>query len=157
RRWGPDGLYTNTLYRLSETFLSKIQPALELGRSFIRPEYQRSYTPLLLLWKGLAQFVVQHPQYKVLFGSVSISNTYRPISQDLMVAFLRQHCTQEDLARYVEPAVACEERTATRMQKALSACPDIEEISACLADLEPVHKAVPVLLRQYLKLGGKLL
>jgi hypothetical protein len=33
----------------------------------------------------------------------------------------------------------------------------IEEISAFIADIEPDAKGVPVLLRHYLKLGGKLL
>jgi hypothetical protein len=34
---------------------------------------------------------------------------------------------------------------------------DIEEVSGIVADLEPDQKGVPVLLKQYLKLGGKML
>jgi putative hemolysin len=34
---------------------------------------------------------------------------------------------------------------------------DLEDLSDCVADLEPTRTGVPVLLRQYLKLGGKLL
>ena len=33
----------------------------------------------------------------------------------------------------------------------------LEDLSDCVADLEPSRTGVPVLLRQYLKLGGKLL
>ncbi len=50
---GVGGLYTNTLFRYDARVFEKIGPALELGRSFIRPEYQRQYAPLLLLWKGM--------------------------------------------------------------------------------------------------------
>jgi hypothetical protein len=34
---------------------------------------------------------------------------------------------------------------------------DLDDITGLIADLEPDHKGVPVLLRQYLKLGGKVL
>src|SRR5262249_29497770 len=34
---------------------------------------------------------------------------------------------------------------------------DIEEISGLVADLEPDQKGVPILFKQYLKLGGKML
>ena len=48
-REGRKGLYTSTLFRYDERFFATIGPALELGRSFVRPEYQRQYAPLLLL------------------------------------------------------------------------------------------------------------
>ncbi len=51
---GSGDLYTNTLFRYGNDFLRKLGPALELGRSFIRPEYQRGFAPLLTLWKGIA-------------------------------------------------------------------------------------------------------
>ena len=34
---------------------------------------------------------------------------------------------------------------------------DVEEISALIADVDPKQKGMPILLKQYLKLGGKLL
>ena len=43
--------------------MARLSPALELGRSFVRAEYQRNYSALLSLWKGIGQFVVRHPQY----------------------------------------------------------------------------------------------
>src|SRR5580700_8336398 len=52
RAHGIKGLYTNTVFRYDEKLFLKIGSALELGRSFVRPEYQRQYAPLLLLWKG---------------------------------------------------------------------------------------------------------
>jgi hypothetical protein len=84
-RHGKNGLYTNTLFRFSPDFFNRIHPALELGRSFVRPEYQKSYLPLLLLWKGIGHFVAQRPWYRVLFGPVSISASYTSMSQSLIV------------------------------------------------------------------------
>ena len=81
-------LYTSTLFRYDAQFLRRMGPALELGRSFVRVEYQKSFAPLLLLWKGIGKYVAGNPRYKVLFGPVSISNRYHAISRELMVGFL---------------------------------------------------------------------
>jgi putative hemolysin len=70
---GVDGLYTRTLFKYDERLITRLSPALELGRSFVTTDYQRNYNALLLLWKGIGQFVVRHPKYRVLFGPVSIS------------------------------------------------------------------------------------
>jgi len=80
---GVEGLYTRTLFRYDSRLIARLSPALELGRSFVRAEYQRNYNALLLLWKGVAQFVVRHPQYRVLFGTVSISSRYSDTSHRL--------------------------------------------------------------------------
>ena len=37
----------------------QIGPALELGRAFVQPGYQRDFSPLLLLWKGISRLVAQ--------------------------------------------------------------------------------------------------
>src|SRR5581483_1691614 len=69
---GIKGLYTSTLFKYDTRFFEALGPALELGRSFIRIEYQRQYTPLLIMWKGIGRYLVSMPQVPVLFGAVSI-------------------------------------------------------------------------------------
>jgi len=81
------GLYTSSLFNFDPKFFDAIGPAAELGRSFIRPEYQKQFTPLLLLWKGLARYAVLHAKVPVLFGAVSISNNYNRSSRELLVRF----------------------------------------------------------------------
>ena len=51
---GLAGLYTSTLFGYRPEFFQRLGPAIELGRSFIRPEFQKQYAPLLLLGKALA-------------------------------------------------------------------------------------------------------
>jgi putative hemolysin len=63
---GVEGLYTRTLFRYDERLMARLSPALELGRSFVRAEFQKNYNALLLLWKGIGRFVVRHPEYRVL-------------------------------------------------------------------------------------------
>ena len=160
-RFGKKGLYTNTLFAYKRAFLDRIGPALEMGRSFVRAEYQKNYAPLLLLWKGIGQFVVRNPQYKVLFGPVSISNEYNAASRQLIVKFLETYSQSEDLAKLVRarsPFRTRPLRVLEHLDDDLSGAAvwDIEELSALIADIETDQKGVPILLKQYLKLGGKL-
>jgi putative hemolysin len=157
QRMGPKGLYTWRLFAWQPSFLNRLQPALELGRSFVRPEYQKTYAPLLLLWRGIGQFLVRHPWYKVLFGPVSISAGYNIASRQLMVKFLSTYHPASHLAPLVRarnPFRAQHPRQADDLFS-LSAS-DVEELSALIADIEIDRKGVPVLLKQYLKLGGEL-
>jgi putative hemolysin len=158
-RWGLRGLYTSTLFRLSRDFYSAIQPALELGRSFVSREYQKGYLPLLLLWKGLGQYVASHPQYRILFGPVSISNAYSPSSRALMVSFLRSRCRNERLAVHIQPKRKFRVRAAGDCdpKNFATLLANVDELSEVVADLEPDHKGVPILLQHYLNLGGQIL
>ena len=156
-RFGQKGLYTDSLFRFKWGFFGRIGPSLELGRSFIRPEYQRAFAPLMLLWKGIGAFVARHPEYSTLIGAVSVSNQYSPASREL-------------IARYFENRNASE-RGVVRARRPLrgklvqkweadalcSLLPDLEDLSAPIADLEPDGKGIPILVKQYVKLGGKLL
>lgn len=161
-RYGLHGLYTHTLFKFGRGFLRHPAMAdgmaLELGRSFVRPEYQRSFAPLLALWRGIAAYVCHHPQYRVLFGPVSISNDYLPASRLMLVEYLKRHCLDGELSRLIKPRTPVRRRhPLTGLSKDFAQLPNLDTISALLSQLEPDQKGVPVLLRQYLKLGGKLL
>ncbi len=154
-RFGIKGLYTSTLFTYKEAFFRHMPDAVELGRSFVRKEYQKSYSPLLLLWKGIARYIALDPRYRVLFGAVTISETYTPASRQLIVAFLKGKSYAPHLARLVRP------RTAMLQGNKRSGGPrldpelitDIEELSTLVSDMETDRKGVPVLLRQYVRTG----
>ncbi len=153
---GIGGLYSATLFTLKAGFFPRIGPSLEMGRSFVRPEYQKSYAPLLLLWKGLARMVVREPRYRVLFGPVSITRDYRPASRRLMAGYLEGNVTNPGLARLVRPRIPLRGQSwLARAARTLVA--DLDDLLALVDDIEADGKGIPVLLRQYLKLGGKLL
>jgi putative hemolysin len=155
---GCDGLYTHTLFSYGNAFVKRLGQALELGRSFVRIEYQKSYGPLLLLWRAIAAYVLLHPQYRVLFGPVSISGEYRPDSHALLVEFLKRHCYDTQLAKHVKPRHAFRNAgTLAALHGDLRPLSDLSAISNLLARIEPDGKEVPILLKQYLKLGGRLL
>ena len=65
-------LYTASLFQYGPEFLERMGPAIELGRSFVRAEYQRGFQPLLLLWNGIGAFGSRNPRYRV-FSVRSVS------------------------------------------------------------------------------------
>ena len=149
---GVDGLYTRRLFRYDDRLIARLSPALELGRSFVRSEYQKNYNALLLLWKGIGQLVVRSPEYRILFGAVSISARYADASHRLLISFLEQNHRHEDLAALVE---GIHPGSARRPDQGLPR--SLEEVDRLVARIEPDGKGMPVLLRQYLKLNAQVL
>ncbi len=156
---GISGLYTSTLFRYDERIFQKLGPALELGRSFVRPEYQRQYAPLLLLWKGIAGMVARQPEIPVLFGAVSISNDYNEASREMIYRFFEAHMQHDELAGLIEPRRPFRPGLLRRWDcRGMShALRDLDELSQPITDVEADGKGLPILLRQYAKIGGKLL
>ena len=116
---------------------------------------------MLLLWKGIGHYLVRHPQYRYLFGPVSISSDYSERSRQLITSALTRHYQIQELSSLVSSRMP----VGIRRMKISGIDPaqsdpllqDIENISALVADFENDGKGVPVLLRHYLSLGGKLL
>jgi putative hemolysin len=158
QRYGENGLYTKTLFQYRPAFLQQINNALELGRSFIRLEYQKLYFPLLLLWKGIGHFVARYPQHKTLFGPVTISNSYNTLSRQLMVSYLKTNNYTPDLAKLVKPRmpIRLTSLKGRETQAFTTLIKDMEELSGLISDIECDQKGIPVLLRHYVKLGGKM-
>jgi putative hemolysin len=151
---GSRGLYTYSLYKYPPRILRELRQGIELGRSFVRLEYQRSYAPLLMLWRGIGQFIERAPQYATLFGSVSISSAYSAESRRLMVQYLSSHRASTALQRRIIARQPCDLLEA--VSRSLTAPTTIEELSRMIADVEPDRKGIPVLLKQYLRLGGRI-
>ncbi len=158
-RFGPKGLYTESLFRFQWGFISRLGPSLELGRSFIRPEYQKQFAPLLLLWKGIGSFVARHPEYSMLIGAVSVSNQYSPASRELIARYFEAQGAVGEWRGTVRARRPLRGNLVQKWETATlcALLPEMDDLSAPIADLEPDGKGVPVLVKQYVKLGGKLL
>src|SRR5580700_513509 len=156
---GVNGLYTSTLFRYDPRLFEKLGPALELGRSFVRPEYQRQYAPLLLLWKGIARLLATHAATPVLFGAVSISNDYNKASREMIYRFFEARMMEDDLAGLIEPRRPFRPGFLRRWDcgSMCRALRDLDELAQPITDIEADGKGLPILLRQYAKIGGKLL
>lgn len=155
--YGKRGLYTHRLFRYRTGMFEMLNPAIELGRSFVRTEYQRSFAPMMLLWCGIGRFIERSPKYAVLFGPVSISNSYSSASRQVIVEYLSAHTAETHLVSQVKPRRPFCDRREFAPEARVSFPVSIDELSRVIAQIEPDHKGVPVLLRQYLRLGGRIL
>ncbi|MGA7294830.1 MAG: GNAT family N-acyltransferase [Terriglobales bacterium] len=162
RRHGIKGLYTNTVFRYDEQLFLKIGSALELGRSFVRLEYQRQYAPLLLLWKGIARFVATQPETPVLFGAVSISNEYSRLSREMIVRYFEQRKDKDEDGREFGDLIRARTPFRAPMLRRwdcgalCSVLRDLDELAEPISDVEEDGKGLPILLKQYAKVGGRL-
>jgi putative hemolysin len=159
RTYGKRALYTHTLFSYRSGLIKQMGPALELGRSFVNPEYQRNFNSLQLLWKGIGTFVVRNPDYRVLFGTVSISSEYESMSRVLIASFLRANKFLPELAKGIRARNPLRQHRVGGSESGPSkfVVKDLREVSELITEIEAKQKSIPVLLKQYLKLGGKLL
>lgn len=156
---GVKGLYTNALFRFEPTFVNHLQGAIEFGRSFVRPEYQRKFNSLLLIWRGIGEFIRRNQQYRILFGPVSISSDYHAVSKTLLIKFLKEKKFNPNLSPYVTARRPFRPTRNRHLDQTLlqANIRDVDDISFLISEIEKDGKGVPILLKHYLKLDGKLL
>jgi putative hemolysin len=89
-RRGLAGLYTASLFRYSDEALPRIAQGLELGRSFVVPDYWGSRS-LDYLWQGIGAYLRRHPRVRYLFGAVSISAALPQAAREQLVAYYSRY------------------------------------------------------------------
>ena len=143
-----ENLYLHRMFDFGPDFVNRQQPCLELGRSFLIPEYQRSFQGLFLLWRGIGAFVCQYPQYRTLYGTVSVSKLY-----DVRSATVIQQAMVTPTSR-VSPRAPFEHKLHPEVQDFAQKHELKCHVSALLKGIEPDGKDVPILLKHYSKLGA---
>lgn len=154
---GSRGMYTSTLFGFSPELLKQLQNGIELGRSFIIPEYQGHPFVLSLLWKGIGAFVAKNPRHHLLFGPVSISNEYSHLSRSLMVEFLRQEKMHHHWADWVNARRPFVSYLPDHHEMKLRDCGNLDHVTAVISEMEHDNKGMPILLKHYLKLNSRVL
>ncbi|MDO5471231.1 MAG: lysophospholipid acyltransferase family protein [Akkermansia sp.] len=156
---GFKGIYNSGFFSFSKKLQQVLRRGLEMGRAFICKEYQRHPASLDTLWMGIGHYLRRHPEYRYLYGTVSISGEYTPASRALILSYLKAHCMQQELvgeAKAFYPPTDCD-LLSEDARLIPTALPELRLLTGMVADLEPDNKSIPVLLRQYLRLGGEML
>ncbi len=156
RAHGVAGLYSHTLFDYGPSLLRRIEPAIELGRSFVALPYQRSPQGLYLLWRGIGTFLSRHPHYRRLFGPVTISPHYSRLSQNLLVSFLCETLGAPELSPFVMPRQPIPPtRRAPDLELGARAIEEMQTLSELISHIEPDRKRAPILVEHYARLGGR--
>jgi putative hemolysin len=103
RERGLAGFYTASLFEYGADVLPRLQQGVELGRSFVAPEYWGSRS-IDYLWQGIGAYLRRHPEARYLFGPVSISAALPVAAREQIVAYYaRYYGTPERCARSRRP------------------------------------------------------
>ncbi len=157
-RYGKKGFYIQSLFRIDNSFLPILAQCIELGRSFIVKEYQKKPLPLFLLWKGILYFLIKNPEYRYLIGPVSISSRFSNYSKGVIINFMKTNYYDHEFARFISPrntfrVPISKEDTEVIFEKSN----DINKLDKFIQDIETEDFRMPVLLKKYIKLNGKII
>ena len=95
---GQPNITSSHLYRFSEPFIKDYLPhVMELGRSFVAPDYQsskagaKSLFTMDNLWDGIATVILQHPDTWYFLGKMTIYPSYDETARNLIIHFMNKH------------------------------------------------------------------
>lgn len=154
--FGKSGFYTNKLFKFKKDFKPVLERSIELGRSFIREEYQRHPLTLLLLWQGILELLMKNKAYRYLLGAVSISNDFSTISKEIMILYLKSQFFDHERAKYIKARKPFKVKYKDISKTLLDAHKDsLKDIENLIEELEPFGLKIPVLLKKYLGQNAK--
>ncbi len=106
---------TSKLFHFTEKFTKGFLPrTIELGRSFVQPDYQSSKAgakalfALDNLWDGLGGLAKDHPEIEFFFGKVTMYPHFHPQARNLILSFMLKHFPDPDSIMWPLPEVAIE-------------------------------------------------
>ncbi|MCZ8357599.1 MAG: GNAT family N-acetyltransferase [Microcystis sp. LE19-388.1G] len=142
-------LYLNRMFEFGPDFVNQKEACLEMGRSFLIPEYQRNFQGLYLLWRGIGAFVCKYPHYRTLYGTISISKLY----------------DQRSVALIETALVSPTDSVKPRANFSYDLHPEVldfaqnhelkNHLTTLLKGIETDAKDLPILLKQYQKMGAQ--
>ena len=141
-------LYSSPLFDYSDTATKLFEGGLELGRSFVQPQYWGKLS-LDYLWQGIGAYLARHTDVKYLFGPVSLSQNLPKKARDLLVSHYGSHYQDpENLASAKKPYVVDVGPTVS-----MTGPQDTENAAAAFvnmrAQLDFLGVKIPTLYKQY--------
>ncbi len=154
---GVSGFYTDSLFRYGEQMSPVLEKTIELGRSFVAPEYQKRPASLMLLWKGIVYLLLKHKQFRNMLGPVTISGEFRDSSKTIIAAYLGKHHFNEKLGAFVKPVTGMKGIKSDIDISLIEGISSVDLISKLINDIEQEERPIPVLVKKYLSLSSSVL
>ena len=152
-------LATSHMFHFSEKFVKEYLPyTIELGRSFVAPEYQSSKAgakaifALDNLWDGLGALAIQRPNMKYFFGKMTMYPEYNRQARDLIQFFLFKQF--EDKEKLVTPFDPLKIETSEEYMKSILTEPEFKDDYKLLnAEVRRLGVNLPPLVNSYMSLS----
>ena len=156
---GQPHLATSHMFHFSDKFIKEYLPyTIELGRSFVSPEYQSSKAgakaifALDNLWDGLGALAIQRPNMKYFFGKMTMYPEYNRQARDLIQYFLFKHF--EDKEKLVVPVEPLKIETPVSYMKSVLTEKEFKEDYKLLnAEVRRLGVNIPPLVNAYMNLS----
>lgn len=149
---------TSKLFELSDQMVEDFLPVtIELGRSFVQPNYQRTAPRKGLfaldnLWDGLAAIMLANPQLEYMFGKVTMYPHYNREARNIILAFMRHFFPDPDkLVRPRNPLV--EDRVLEPHMKLFQGLEYKEARKRLSAEVKQRGESIPPLINSYMSLS----
>jgi hypothetical protein len=146
-------------FKFSQKFIKEYLPyTMELGRSFVQPDYQsskmgsKSLFALDNLWDGIGALTVKIPEMKYLFGKVTIYSQYNENARDMILGFVDN--TFPDEEKLVEPINPIKNQYTKQQIQELFAADSIKESYKKLnTEVRALGVNIPPLVNAYIGLS----
>lgn len=154
-------LATSRLFHFSERFLNEFLPhTIELGRSFVQPQYQsskqgaKSLFALDNLWDGLGSLIVNHPEMKYFFGKVTMYNHFNQEARDLILSFMSKYFSDPDKLLYpLDEFKVKIGLTAENLREIFKGPSYIEDYKVLNRKVRELGESIPPLVNAYMNLS----
>ncbi|MEO0329747.1 MAG: GNAT family N-acyltransferase [Pseudomonadota bacterium] len=148
-------LVTDSIFKLSPEFRKILPNAMELGRAAILPEYQKSFSPLMLLWRGFLEVPNRSKKIKYLFGPVTMGKRFNPISRELVRRFIMKNFPEEGMMPHIQPKRQLDLKLPKEVEidRLADACRSFASLGNLVKGFEGGQRNLPVLFRHYANCG----
>ncbi|ASB48403.1 GNAT family N-acetyltransferase [Alkalitalea saponilacus] len=150
---------TSKMFNFSDEFIKDYLPhTIELGRSFVQPQYQsskmgaKSLFALDNLWDGLGTLIVNNPHMQYFFGKVTMYTHYNQEAKDLIRAFMGVYF--RDKNNLVYPKVPVKTSITDDMVKEIFSCDSYADDYKVLSKkVRELGENIPPLINAYMNLS----
>jgi hypothetical protein len=150
---------SSSYFNFSERFINDFYPHLmELGRSFVQPEYQskamgrKSLFSLDNLWDGLGAIVIESQHIRYMFGKVTMYPHYNQQARDMILYFMMKHFgDREKLVTPLKPIrIDCHEEVMKNLFTSKNYSDDYKILSQ---EVRKLGENIPPLFNAYMNLS----
>lgn len=149
--------YLSETYEIDYDGILSMGDMLDLSRTFLVAAYQKSFSGLLMLWRGLAKVAMRHDTLRFMVGAISIPGLGLPDALlDLITLYTQEMGYQmPHVVDYFKPKNPYLQRTSIPPQTAhvIRQCKTIAMLENVFQQLSSGRYKLPVLFRQYESLG----
>ncbi len=151
---------TSRLFNYSAKFIKEYLPhTIELGRSFVQPEYQPTFNlrrglfALDNLWDGIGALIIEHPHIKYLFGKVTMYPHFDSFARDMILFFLNKYFHDPD--KLIEPHKPLQISTESKILESIFTGANYQEDYKILVQkVRKIGENVPPLVNAYMNLSS---